>query len=440
MALPKETKDMVRLMRVMLDAWASHDLPSETWLEIVEQADRVGAEAWTWLQVALLNHLWAGSNHILGHPATAQAATGERLRSYAELFVEGKEAIEIGLWESLRQALGDLYAGREVQGLQAHVNGNRPRSIFEYNAMFGVHKGWQEQADGSWLRTLRLIINLIPSNQVQSRVPGQPSAHMGYSPIWGQIALLEDEVILCYAEDARHCFHIFSPSPKWRGYFVMGKVAASSSATGQECANGLVEHCGLHPELLGEVWELGDSRRTRRPDGRAGAADAVEHAARLPQLLCGQLRWLQGGGRLRHGYLRRPALGCTARRGTLARRPQEGGGRNWKELWRGARLGPSSWVTTGSWDRGGNFGGQSLGPPFGSSALSGRATSVTGSQELLSVVGKAMHSVQFCRPLACLFDQLYREMSEGPGTHRVSLVAQDELLMISSSLPMHWMD
>ena len=42
---------MVRLMRVMLDAWASHDLPSETWLEIVEQADRVGAEAWTWLQV-----------------------------------------------------------------------------------------------------------------------------------------------------------------------------------------------------------------------------------------------------------------------------------------------------------------------------------------------------------------------------------------------------
>ena len=56
------------------------------------------------------------------------------------------------------------------------------------------------------------------------------------------------------------------------------------------------------------------------------------------------------------------------------------------------------------------------------------------------MVGKAMHSVQFCRPLACLFDQLYREMSEGPGTHRVSLVAQDELLMISSSLPMHWMD
>ena len=46
---------------------------------------------------------------------TAQAATGERLRSYAEPLAEGKEAIEIGSWESLRQALGDLYAGREVQ-------------------------------------------------------------------------------------------------------------------------------------------------------------------------------------------------------------------------------------------------------------------------------------------------------------------------------------
>ena len=30
--------------------------------------------------------------------------------------MEGKETIEIGsCWESLRQALGDLYAGREVQ-------------------------------------------------------------------------------------------------------------------------------------------------------------------------------------------------------------------------------------------------------------------------------------------------------------------------------------
>ena len=63
-----------------------------------------------------------------------------------------------------------------------------------------------------------------------------------------------------------------------------------------------------------------------------------------------------------------------------------------------------------------------------------------GSQELLSFVGKAMHSVQFCRPLACLFDEIYLEMSAGPNECRIGLEAEDELLMIISSLPLHWMD
>ena len=82
--------------------------------------------------------------------------------------------------------------------------------------MFGVHKGWQEQADGSWLRTLRLI------------GPDRPP---------------EDEVILCYAEDVRHCFHIFSPSPKWRGYFVIGKVAASSCFNYRSLAQLVTKQC-----------------------------------------------------------------------------------------------------------------------------------------------------------------------------------------------------
>ena len=33
-----------------------------------------------------------------------------------------------------------------------------------YNGMFGVHKSWIDQGQGEWMRTLRLIINLIPSN------------------------------------------------------------------------------------------------------------------------------------------------------------------------------------------------------------------------------------------------------------------------------------
>ena len=35
-------------------------------------------------------------------------------------------------------------------------------------------------------------------------------------------------MILAYAEDVRHCFHIFAPSAKWRGYFVLNKLARGS--------------------------------------------------------------------------------------------------------------------------------------------------------------------------------------------------------------------
>ena len=113
---------------------------------------------------------------------------------------------------------------------------------------------------------------------------GQPSAHMGYSPIWGQIALLEDEVILCYAEDVRHCFHIFSPSPKWRGYFVIGKVAASScfnDGCGSQHSrprvksapmgrSNIVDFIQSSLERFGSL--AGIPRPTRGPDGRAGPA------------------------------------------------------------------------------------------------------------------------------------------------------------------------
>ena len=45
---------------------------------------------------------------------------------------------------------------------------------------------------------------------------------------WGSMTLLEDEVILAYAEDVRHCVHIFAPSAKRRGYFVLNNVARGS--------------------------------------------------------------------------------------------------------------------------------------------------------------------------------------------------------------------
>ena len=269
MALPQESQALSRVMKVMVEAWAAQDLPSETWLEIVGLTSAVGVEAWTWLQVALLNFMWAGSTQILGrvlpHPAQwtkEQKTTAARLEKYSELFVAGGEEVEIGSWESVRRGLGEMYTGREVQkayslswaAIEPHVPGpgeagrislsetvapelkpyvEDPQllripdqelgevrksaavlvdSVEEYdlivgnlvkagmlerevpaetlhihgepvyNGLFGVHKGWLEREDGSWLRTLRLIVNLIPSNQVQTRVPGQPSgllAHVG---------------------------------------------------------------------------------------------------------------------------------------------------------------------------------------------------------------------------------------------------------------------
>ena len=47
--------------------------------------------------------------------------------------------------------------------------------------------------------------------------------------MWGRMTLLEDEVVMCYAKDLKHCFHVFSPGQKWRGYFVLNKRASGSA-------------------------------------------------------------------------------------------------------------------------------------------------------------------------------------------------------------------
>ena len=64
---------------------------------------------------------------------------------------------------------------------------------------------------------------------------------------------------------------------------------------------------------------------------------------------------------------------------------------------------------------------------------------VSGSAELMTTVSKNMHSVQFARPLGVIFDEVYRAIHCGPG-HVLGVSAGDELLMLTMSLPMHWMD
>ena len=63
-----------------------------------------------------------------------------------------------------------------------------------------------------------------------------------------------------------------------------------------------------------------------------------------------------------------------------------------------------------------------------------------GSPELQSLVGKFMRSVQFCRPLASLFDSLYHHMSQKPSSSLCGEEALEELLLLSMSLLMHWLD
>ena len=96
---------------------------------------------------------------------------------------------------------------REIPSETATVNGAAVT-----NGLFGVHKSWVADDSGGWRRSLRLIVNLIPTNMLQRRMPIQSSKAMGFAPLWGQMVLLENEVIMAYGEDIKHCFHVFSPA------------------------------------------------------------------------------------------------------------------------------------------------------------------------------------------------------------------------------------
>ena len=39
----------------------------------------------------------------------------------------------------------------------------------------------------------------------------------------------EDEILLCAAEDQKHCFHIYRPGYEWRGFFTLSRKASGSS-------------------------------------------------------------------------------------------------------------------------------------------------------------------------------------------------------------------
>ena len=55
-------------------------------------------------------------------------------------------------------------------------------------------------------------------------------------------------------------------------------------------------------------------------------------------------------------------------------------------------------------------------------------------------MSKHMHTVQFCRPLACTFDHLYREVANPGGGGNLSELGRDELILLSCLLQQHWLN
>ncbi|CAE8685015.1 unnamed protein product, partial [Polarella glacialis] len=248
-----------------------------------------GRDAWIWLQVLLTNYMFCGGPRLLGavmfHPMKhwkAQEETLKRFARLADIFCEADVRVPVGPWHQVSENLGDMYTGREVckayklswaaiestlpvpgaaarvdlaaavpedlkpfvenpellripeeevldakltaaeydaivSGLvscgimQAEVEEETVRhgGVPVYNGMFGVRKGWELKENGEWIRPLRLIINLIPPNALQRRLPRD-----------------QDEVALCFAEDQRYCFHIYRLGRKWRAWLVVSKLAS----------------------------------------------------------------------------------------------------------------------------------------------------------------------------------------------------------------------
>ena len=89
------------------------------------------------------------------------------------------------------------------------------------NSVFGVGKNkFITKADGSQAEILRLIVNLIPSNEIQSAVPGdiETLPHFGQ---WSGLELLGDEVVMWSSEDINCMFYVFSLCDDWLPYFVL---------------------------------------------------------------------------------------------------------------------------------------------------------------------------------------------------------------------------
>eukprot|EP00435_Cladocopium_sp_Y103_P035125 s1263_g9.t1 len=458
--------------------------PSE-WQRLNEAASKVGVQVWTWLQVMVMNFLYCqgtGNRMITDgmlhskKPTKAQEASLGKVSAWATKWIAGEKDdwIRSDSWDNVDWEILPTDAGShpsnnswtvesqdEWNKVVAHLvtagmlEREVPRETLQYkgdpvrNGAFGVHKKWTLRENGTWLRTLRLIINMIPGNSFQRRMPIRASEKMGYAPLWGSLYLHEEEIILCAAEDQKHCFHIYRPGYAWRSFFSLNRKAAGwafndgeSSASYprvksapmgwnnvvdfiQDGFENIVKEAGLSPMQMVKMGEPSPMEPLSTP--RSFFSFYVDNFDQLTMVWRTD-RGLYEGQPTGEQLLLREKMAEL----TVGRDPKKAaeGTITWTTL--GAEVdGEAGWIGS-SLEFRRALASSNLGLVGGESVR-------TDSLNLQSVVSKNMHSVQYCRPLACLFDHLYAEMN-WPLPRVISEQAVDELLLLTAGLPMHWMD
>ena len=64
---------------------------------------------------------------------------------------------------------------------------------------------------------LRLIINLVPSNELQEAIPADTGT-LPYFGQWRGLELMSDEIFSWCSEDMRCAFYVFQMPEVWRPY------------------------------------------------------------------------------------------------------------------------------------------------------------------------------------------------------------------------------
>ena len=74
--------------------------------------------------------------------------------------------------------------------------------------------------EGKELEVLRMILNLIPSNEIQIQIDGDNHT-LPYHGCWSSMLLEDDQVGLWSSEDTQASFCLFLLPPAWGKLFVL---------------------------------------------------------------------------------------------------------------------------------------------------------------------------------------------------------------------------